>query len=187
VPRSGIALTACYTQPRFQAKDASHRVADNPRISKSIDLGRTTTRYPCGAYFKSPEMSLRFAYGGVEVHLKKGRPGFGGNLGGGWVVARRGRGFGEKCGVVALRKDRGTNARKPEPRKWPAWKAGDGLPRLTAYPKGWRSLAEMRGCGLGERPRNGCPETGTAEMAGVESWGTMAAVDRLPGGVAVFG
>jgi len=132
----------------FKQRDASHRVADNPRISKSIDLERTTTRYPCGAYFKSPEMSLRFANAGVGVHRKKGRLGFWGNLGGGWVVARRGCGFGEKCGVVALRKDRGTNTRKPEPRKWPAWKAGEGWPRLTAYPKGWRSLADVRGCGF---------------------------------------
>jgi len=61
-----------------------------------------------------------------------------------------------KRGVVALGKGRGTDARKPEPRKWSAWKAGDGLPRLTAYPEGWRSCVEMLGCGLGERPRNKC-------------------------------
>ena len=40
---------------------------------------------------------------------------------------------------------------------------------------------------VGERPRNECPETGTAEMASVESWGRTAAVDRLPEGVAVMG
>ena len=142
---------------------------------------------PCGAYFKNLEMSLRFANAGVGVHRKKGRPGFWGNLGGGWAVARRGCGFGEKCGVVALRKDRGTKARKPEPRKWPAWKAGERLPRLTAYPKGWRSCAEMRGCDLRERPQKKYPETRTAEMAGVENRGGIAATDRLPGGVAVFG
>jgi len=47
-------------------------------------------------------------------------------------------------------------------------------------------LAETWGCGLGERPRKKNTETGTAEMASVESRGGIAAIDRLPEGVAVL-
>jgi len=84
-----------------------------------------------------------------------------------------------KCrGWCSLGKGRGTNARKPEPRKWPAWKAGEGLPRLTVFPKGWRSWAVLRGCGFGEMPETragkspGFPEVvKRAELCGVLTGG----------------
>ena len=218
------------------------RAADNPRISKSIGPGRATIRdsprchanlagfLGCGgfsltcrrAYLKSPEFPLRFANAGIGVCRDKGQSGFRGNLGGSWLIVRRGRGLWEKCGVVgngerlwnkypgtltaetagvampsrrggglgscygviALGKDHGTNALKPEPRKRPAWKFGEGLPRLTVSPKGWLSSAVLRGCGFRERPQNKCPETRTAKTAGMESWGRIAVIDRLPVGVA---
>ena len=110
--------------------------------------------------------------------MGKGRLEFRGNLNGSWAVAQRGRRFGVKCGVVGFAERPRAKARKLEPRNWPAWKAGKGLPRLTVFPKGWRSWAVLRGCGFGEMPETragkspGFPEVvKRAELCGVLTGG----------------
>jgi len=127
-------------------------------------------------------MHLRFTNTGVGECRVNGRLGFWGNLGGGWTVARRGCGFGEKCGVVGIG-DRPGNQNRGNGRR--------GKPgMIAAVDRLLEGVAVMgRNAGLWlwgnaaeQMPGNRNRGNGRRGKSGMN-----AAVDRLPEGVAVMG
>ena len=137
------------------------RTADNPQISKSIGLGRATT---CGSPRCLANTASFLGRGGFSLaccraYIKS--PKFPLRL--------------ANAGVGVCRE-----------KVWPGFRGNLGGRRAVT----WRGRGFWDKCevvGNGERPQNKNMETGTAEMAGVESRGRIAAFYRLLVGVAVFG